>query len=439
MNVEIPDFHDNNLEQRVIESLIRDGSYAYDDIAEILSASDFYEKRNRELFLLLQKHFENGDASVDRAIIANEMQSDDFSPISLTELDLWSKLEFDTSSIKDFAEALQELKKKRKLCRIVEDIASLVQDGGRCSADFLQNEMIRMLMEIDEPVPDEYLVDAYTVAVDFQQKITERDFEPTIPTGIEQLDSVLEGGGFKPGTLNIIGARPAAGKSVLANQIALNMLQHDRGHERKPIVVFSLEMNRMEIMGRYFSSFASVTVNDLKQGILSPEDWRSLEVGIHSTLYHEEETPRLLICDRSGLSLKDMQSYLAQVARKYDGVGAVILDYLQLMTVDMRNQTRANALGEISGALKVMAGVYKMPVIAVCQLNREAEKEEKPKPTDIRDSGNIEQDADFIVIIRKIAERENSRRLYVVKNRQGGLTDFDLSFEGQFSRFVTSY
>ena len=242
-------------------------------------------------------------------------------------------------------------------------------------------------------------------------------------------------GGFRPGALYIIGARPAVGKSV----VAVNMAY---GLSAKGAVSFhSLEMSRREIVNRIFASEANVSMDHLEKRQLNQVDWERIAKSREAI-----QNRHIAIADKSGQTLNDIRAYARQVSRKQP-LAAIVVDYLQLMQDTERGRSRYESVTAISNGLKILARDLEVPVIALAQLNRAVEnrKETSPGLSDLRDSGAIEQDADVVILLHResglgdIGDEKSKMILHVAKNRHGKTGMLALRFEGLFARVVENH
>jgi replicative DNA helicase len=261
-----------------------------------------------------------------------------------------------------------------------------------------------------------------------------------VPTGFIELDQLLAG--LRGGDLLVLAARPGVGKTSLALNLAVSAAR-----EGTTVAFFSLEMPSAQLTQRILSSEASVNSANMRSGrALSEADWKSI-IDTCSALSEYE----FYIDDTPGLSLVELR---AKARRQLQGVekGLIVIDYLQLMQDKERShQDRWVAVGEISRGLKILAKELRVPILALSQLSRavESRKDKRPQLSDLRESGNIEQDADVVMFIdRSLSEDEASSfdrpdagmaKLIVGKNRNGATKDIDLVFDAPYTRFRNYY
>ena len=240
-------------------------------------------------------------------------------------------------------------------------------------------------------------------------------------------------GGFRPGALYIIGARPAVGKSVVAVNMAFQLAKHGA------VSFHSLEMSKREIMNRLFASVCNVSMDHLEKRTLTPLDWERIAKN------REAVGRPIAIADKSGQTLVEVRAFARQVSRKQP-LAAIVVDYLQLMQDTERGRSRYESVTAISNGLKILARDLDVPVIALAQLNRQIEgrKDTSPGLSDLRDSGAIEQDADVVILLNREQAQDdgpkekNKMIFHIAKNRHGKTGALALRFDGLFARVTES-
>lgn len=261
-----------------------------------------------------------------------------------------------------------------------------------------------------------------------------------LTTGFDALDKLTNG--LEPTEMIVIAARPSMGKTA----IAMNIAEHIAVDLQKPVAVFSLEMSKEQLVQRLLCGRARVNLARIRDGFLSERDFPSLQVaasklaeaGIH-------------IDDASGLSIQELKARARQMKAEHN-IQALFVDYLQLLTsnVKRREANRQQEVAEISSGLKAIAKELGIPVVVLAQLNRNPESRNgavrgKPRLSDLRESGSIEQDADKVLLLHReemYAETEDDKEalsghalLIVAKQRNGPLDDIPLTFLKEFTRF----
>jgi replicative DNA helicase len=211
------------------------------------------------------------------------------------------------------------------------------------------------------------------------------------PSGFQDIDDLT--GGFQPGNLIVLAARPSMGKSTLATNMAENAaIEHGRS-----VALFSLEMSETELAHRFIASQAKVSSDELRKGRVKADRWpkvlRAVEKLARAPIY---------IDDSSDISVLEMRAKARRLhARSENGLGLLIVDYLQLIRPDGRADSRVEQVGQISRGLKILARELEIPVIAVSQLSRAVESRNPPIPmlSDLRESGQVEQDSDVVMFV----------------------------------------
>ncbi|HHT9144529.1 MAG: replicative DNA helicase [Candidatus Brocadiaceae bacterium] len=236
--------------------------------------------------------------------------------------------------------------------------------------------------------------------------------------------------GLQPSELIIFAARPSMGKTSLV----LNIVEHVGVVEKKPVVIFSLEMSAQQVAQNMLCSHARIDAHKLRMGFLDDKQWSDLSYGLGSL----SEAP-IFIDDTPGLTVLEVRAKARRLKAQHD-IQLVAVDYLQLME-SSRGENRQQEISIISRGLKSLARELKIPVIAVSQLNRSAESREghRPRMSDLRESGAIEQDADVIVLLHRDnyydPDKDNTAELNIAKQRNGPTGVIKLTFLSHFMRF----
>ena len=297
------------------------------------------------------------------------------------------------------------------------------------SFDGLDNELSEVIEELSalrSMTAEETGVSLAEMAEMYADSYPKGDDDNSIGTGIEELDTIL--GGTQGGDLCFIGARPSAGKSAFANQIALHFEQC-----KKKVGFFNLEMQKNAVYERFLASGSRVSLSGIR--------------GRRSVSVWEEES--LSIANQKMRNVKNLIFYTgtftaSKVRRivERDKLDVVIIDYLQLLKSDGHYNNRASEVGEISHAIKAIAMDFNIPIFPLVQLNREVEMRDDKEPTlsDIRESGDIEQDASQVIFFWTIpnpADKDDtsSKGCRVAKNRNGQLGSVRFKFHGEVMKF----
>lgn len=350
----------------------------------------------------------------------------------------------DTNTVRNpeyMAAIVQQYSKRRDIISMSHSILNQAYDESVDIADVLQlaeNDIFNIskdssagdVVHAREVVPSVY--EEITKAAAHDGKMT------GIPSGFTGLDRIT--GGFQKPDLIIIAARPAMGKTALGLSIASNISLLNKENA----AFFSLEMSNEQLIKRCSSILGSISSGKLRDGKLNANDWSNLDRSLTTILdggLYVDDTPSLNILEFKTKARRLVQDF---------GVKIIIVDYLQLMTCKVKGN-RQEEVGAISRGLKATAKELNIPIIALAQLNREVEGREgsmgkRPKLSDLRESGSIEQDADMVMSIHRpeyygITQDEQGNNtkglaeLSILKHRNGALGDVKLKFVGEYTRF----
>ncbi|MBI1871072.1 MAG: replicative DNA helicase [Chlamydiae bacterium] len=253
-----------------------------------------------------------------------------------------------------------------------------------------------------------------------------------ISSGFKDFDEIMSG--LQRSDMIVVAARPSMGKTAFA----LNIAEHVVVNEKLPVGIFSLEMSREQLVQRMLCAHAKVNLQHVRRGFISHENWRQL---VHSANALSEAP--LYIDDTPGLSATELRAKARRFKSAYN-IELLIVDYLQLMQSfqSNRSENRQQEISEISRSLKSLARELNIPIIVLSQLNRAAENrpENKPRLSDLRESGAIEQDADAVILLlrREYYNPEDSpgeADIIIAKQRNGPTGDMKLTFVSEFTRF----
>lgn len=270
-----------------------------------------------------------------------------------------------------------------------------------------------------------------------------------IRTGFPILDSL----NIQNGNMAVLGGRPATGKTALMLNIVANILKQD---SPTPTLIFSLEMTRGELVSRLVSLISEVSASSLRNGVILASNRAKIE---SAYAFLMEKSKLFHIIDKADMNYLQMLSYARKFKQKYD-IGLICVDYLQLLKPVSKKTSREQEVSEVSRSLKAIAKDLNCAVIALAQLNRETEKENRPpRASDLRESGSIEQDADYIMILSRVLEttqtnssgkeetittynipdkaymRNPTIKVNIVKNRHGSVGEDDLIFNKELTKF----
>src|SRR6266550_1570675 len=255
------------------------------------------------------------------------------------------------------------------------------------------------------------------------------------PTGFTDIDELT--GGFQPGNLIVLAARPSMGKSALVTNMAENAAV-DHG---KPVALFSLEMSETELAQRFIASQAKLDGDDLRKGRVKADRWPKV---VKAT--QKLAAAPLFIDDSSDIGILELRAKARRLHARHE-LGLVVVDYLQLMRPEHTSISRVEQVSQMSRGLKLLARELNIPVIGVSQLSRavEARPDKRPLLSDLRESGQIEQDADLVMFIyrdeyyNKDSERLGEADIIVAKHRNGPVGEVVLTFLSRYPKFANLF
>ena len=424
-------------EQSLLGGLMLDNA-AWDKVADLVIASDFYRKDHRLIFTGIS---ELAEASNPCDVVTLSEFLDNRDELEgaggLEYLALLSNETPGAANVRAYAKILRERSTLRSLINAGNQISgSAYSTEGRTATD-LVDEAERLVFDIAEKgsrgkVGFRPLKNILPDTVDRIDLLHQSGGDITgIPTGFTEFDKLTAG--LQPGELIIIAGRPSMGKSTMAVNIAENAAIG----ARVPTAIFSMEMPSQQLVFRMISSLGRVDQTHLRTGKFPDEDWSRINTAVQLM----SDAP-IFIDDSASLSPTEIRARARRLKREH-GLGLIVLDYLQLMQVHGSTENRATEISEISRSLKALAKELELPIIALSQLNRSVEQrtDKRPVMSDLRESGAIEQDADVIVFIyrEEVYNPETPRKgvadISVAKQRNGPIGDFPLTFVGRFTKF----
>ena len=342
-----------------------------------------------------------------------------------------------STNVKHYADIVQKKFVLRSLIEAADYVSELAfEEGDDHMDDILDMAEKRVFSVVSSPKNQKYtsLKDALPEAYERLEKLHEnKGMLRGLPTGFKDLDTMLSG--FQNSDLIILAARPSMGKTTLA----LDMARMAAVHHDKSVVIFSLEMSSQQLVDRMLSAESRVNAWNLRTGRLSSDREFSL---IRDSL-DKLAKAKIYIDDQPGNSIVRMKA-LCRRLKAEKGLDFIIVDYLQLMTTSKNYDSMVNQVTEISRSLKSLAKELDVPVLALSQLSRAVESRGgKPRLSDLRDSGSIEQDADVVMFIHREdkgkdeSEKTNIAEILIEKHRNGPTGKVDLHFDEKTTTFLS--
>jgi replicative DNA helicase len=403
-----------------------------------LSASDFYRESHGHMFKAILALYAKGEP-VDAITVVDELDRAGTLEAAggAERVHELAALVPAASNAAHYARIVSEMSTLRGLIRAGNDIArlgfdrpgetvELVDRAEQIVFDLSQQRVSTEFAHIDDLLKDSF--ETITKLYEAGSDIT------GTATGFRDLDRLTSG--FQPGNLIIVAARPSMGKSALALCMAANVAVR---HET-PVALFTLEMSKAEVTQRLMCSEGKVESGRLRTGKLAADDWPRLTAACDKLA----KAP-IYVDDTGSITMMEIRSKLRRLKMREQGLGLVVVDYLQLMTSGTSTENRVQEVSQISRALKVLARDLEVPIIALSQLSRAVEQRHDKRPilSDLRESGSIEQDADLVMFVYRDeyynpedTDSAGIAELIVAKHRNGATDTTKLAFQKRYAKFA---
>jgi replicative DNA helicase len=403
------------------------------DVVEVVRREDFYRTAHQDIFDTLREIYGRGDP-VDAITAVEELRRRQLLEKVGGQLYIAELVERvpTPAAAASYARIVAETALLRRLisaaAEIMENAYSAPEEPERV-ADAAEQRIYDVARREDkEQVAS--LNELVDQAMEDLERIQNREsaFAGT-PTGFQDVDSLMSG--MQSGNLIVVAARPGVGKSSFVTNLARNVAVDST----KPVAMFSLEMAKWEIGMRLLCAEARVPWDLIRNKRVAADDWSRIAQAA-DTLH---DAP-LFIVDSGNVTLVDIRAKARRLAARRQGLGLIIVDYLQLMSHTRRVDNRQQEIAEISRGLKMLAKELSIPVIAVSQLNRDPERrqDKRPQLSDLRESGAIEQDADVVMFIHRDdldPAKKGLADLIVAKHRNGPTGTIPLTFLPHLTQF----
>ena len=426
-------------EQALLGNILIENSN-WENVVEIIEEHDFYQERNRIIFASISSLIQNGLPADVITVIDLIKKENKIEKVGGEKyLNFLIQNSYSNQNIIAYANIIRDNSLLRKLAMVskkiieisinhknnkISDILDIAEEKILSISEKYNKKKHENLYEISKILT--YTIKKIELLFELKAKIT------GLSSGFDELDKLILG--LHPAELIIIAGRPSTGKTTFAINIAENIIiKHD-----VPILIFSMEMSAEQITTRLLSSLSKIDLSKLRNGNLTDSDWQKLSSSVELI-----SGKKFFIDDSANLSPFDVKSKSRKIFQKHKNIGAIIIDYIQLMRIPGSNDNKTNEMAEISRSLKILAKELNVPIIALSQLNRGLEQriDKRPMMSDLRESGAIEQDADVIIFIyRDELYNKNSKdtglaEIIISKQRNGPTGNFKLVFLGKFSKF----
>ncbi len=430
--------HNLEAEKSVLGAVLLDERHLYPLlIEEHLRPQHFYREQHGAVFAaMIELH--SGDRKIDHLTVAELLRQrgkleEVGGPEGIDELAGWVPT---AGHARDYGRIVREKAQMRALLTASYEIQASVLAPDAPPRDLLERAE-RSVLEVAEAERQKTFRSIEEILHEETEKLHRLSIAKTsltgTPSGFKDIDEVT--GGFQPGNLIVIAARPSMGKSALVANIAENASL--KGHA---VALFSLEMSESELAQRFVASQARIPGEELRRGRVAESKWQK----ILDTCQKLSEAP-LWVDDSSDTGVLEVRAKARRLHHQVpDGLGLIIVDYLQLMRHEGRVESRVEQVGQISRGLKGLARELNVPVVAISQLSRAVEQRQEKRPilSDLRESGQVEQDSDLVMFIyrdeyyNKESERVGEADIIIAKHRNGPVGEVVLTFRKEYPKFM---
>ena len=415
--------------------------YSLEKILENLNSDMFFDRHNKLIFNALEVLYKE-NIPVDITTVKNELEKE-------KNLNNIGGIEYLTdvvdsvvtsANLEYYMDIIKEKAIRRKLIDTATKIVENAYEEEDSLATILDSSETKLLDVVRERKTSEFkpIAEVLKSAHDNLELMSQNHSPVTgLSTGFQDLDRATAG--LHEGELIIIAARPSMGKTA----VALNLATNAAMTTKKSIAIFNLEMSAEMLVNRMISNVGQIENDKLKTGMLNDNDWKR-----YTEAMSELSETNIYIEDDASVTAPEIKAKCRRLASNPNGLVLVIIDYLQLVTTGGRVESRQVEVSEISRAFKTMAMELKVPVIALAQLSRNAERREsnQPRLADLRESGSIEQDADLVMFLNRqdyfeTKTQESTKNnivpvdVIIAKHRRGSTGLFQMVFELNKSSF----
>ncbi|OON99316.1 MAG: replicative DNA helicase [Epulopiscium sp. Nele67-Bin004] len=429
--------HNIEAEQSVLGSIIIDFE-AITIATEILIATDFYRPDHQEIYAAILELYSNNNP-VDLVTIQNRLLEkgvlEKVGGIAyLAEL---ANIVPTSAHIKQYSKIVEDKSNLRKLIKVSGEISAKSYDAEESVPDIMAfaEKQIFDILQNRQTNDFSHVNQIIVTAINkIEAAHTQKGGVTGVSTGFIDLD--YKTAGLQPSDLILVAARPSMGKTAFA----LNVIQAAAIKHNKKVAVFSLEMAKDQLVNRMLCSEAMVDAQKVRTGNLEAQDWDSMARAIPRITGAD-----IYIDDTPGISVMEMRAKCRRLKME-QGLDLIMIDYLQLMSGSTKSESRQQEISEISRSLKALAREMNAPVIALSQLSRacESRADHRPMLSDLRESGAIEQDADVVMFLYRDeyyhpdTDKPNVGEIIIAKQRNGPTGTVELTWLGQYTKFVDS-
>ncbi len=428
--------HDNDTERKLIGSMIIDRE-AISAAGAVVVKEDFYNVQYGLLFEAMCELYNEGK-DIDEVILAERLRRNG-APQEIASPDYINAIILDVRTsvfVSQYAEIVRDKAYLRKLLKVADNVENMCYEASD-SVDSIMEQAeqdVFQLVQSKSGTSDvtEIKDTVLEVIGDIEEAAKTRGKINGLRTGFTDLDNMLSG--LHGGELVLVAARPSMGKTALV----LNIAHYASMREHVPVLMFSLEMGKKQLVSRLLSVDARVKANSIRTGDLTDSDWDKLL----ETSDAIADT-KIFIDENSSITIPELRSKCRKL-KATENIGLIVIDYLQLMNSPRPVESRQQFISDVSRSLKSVARELNVPVIALSQLNRAADTrpDHRPVLADLRESGAIEQDADVVMFIyrddyyNKDSETPGVAEIIVAKQRNGSTGTVKLAWLSEYTKFA---
>jgi len=429
--------YDESAERSVLGTMLVDPD-SIPTVLEYLSEEDFYLEEHRLLFSLIVKLWQEHGSKWDEVVLRDYIRKRGLE--EKLPLQWIIGISEEAAPVSTLETACKIVKEKAGLRAILEMSMELIREVKEVQ-DF--NTLVELaqskIFEISEKVAFthyHHIKDVVREVVEMIDRFRKTERLVTgVSTGFTELDMMTTG--FHPSDLVVLAARPGMGKT----SFMLTVAYHVAAREEKPVAIFSLEMSKEQLVMRLLSSIAEVHLQKLRSGFITDQEREKI---LSAAL--ELSKVEIYIDDSPSLTTTELRVKARKLKKEKD-IGLVVVDYLQMLRSPTRKPSRQEEVAEISRSLKALAKELSIPVLALAQLSRQVEhrSDKRPQLADLRESGQIEQDADLIIFLHRpeyykknpSPEEKGIAEIIVAKQRQGPTGIIKVAFIKEFAKFAS--
>lgn len=423
-------------EASLLGAMLIDGD-AIVKVADLVTAEDFYDERHRHIFAAAKKLYDK-HSPIDVLTLADELKNNQLLEVVGGSAYLSELTNFvpTAAHASNYAEIIATKAMRRRLIKASQDITTLSFNEEQSLQSLIEEAEAR-LFEVSQQNTSQDVISLEQILHDSFERLDELHKDKGtmrgVPTGFKDLDNILAG--LQRSDLFVLAARPSMGKTAMV----LNLAHNVAVLAKQPVLIFSLEMGKEQLVDRMLARESGVDAWALRTGNLSDADFEKIGHAM-GTLSEAQ----IYIDDSPGITVSDMRTKARREAHKRP-LGLVVVDYLQLMSGGAKfggDGNRVQEISEISRGLKGIARELNVPIVALSQLSRSVESRHPqiPQLADLRESGSIEQDADVVAFLYREeyynpdSEKKNIMEVHIRKHRNGPTGNVDLYFDREKQR-----